>query len=112
MKEKLGPLTLGRRLGVGGMAEVFEADLDGRRVAAKLVHSAHTGDEQYLHCLLDEARLAEQLAAQLAHPHIVQVVGSGTDEGRAWVALELVEGPSLSTVPCRTASTVAIRRSA
>ncbi|MBI1945802.1 MAG: protein kinase [Deltaproteobacteria bacterium] len=94
MSSTLGPLTIGRRLGAGGMAEVFEGELGGRRVAVKLVHAEHADDRQYLSCLLDEARVLQQLA----HPHVVQVLGCGDDGGRAWVALELVEGPSLARV--------------
>jgi hypothetical protein len=78
--------------GAGGMASVFSA-LDtqtGARVALKLLAPAQ-----------DEARFEDeaQLLSRLHHPAIVRYVAHGRTEDRLpWLALEWVEGESLSTL--------------
>ncbi|MCA9719773.1 MAG: hypothetical protein KC468_34215, partial [Myxococcales bacterium] len=66
----IGRYSVLRRLGVGGMGEVYAAydpDLD-RRVAIKLVHSRLV-DEIWQSRIVREA----QALAQLSHPNVVQV---------------------------------------
>ncbi|WP_428264923.1 serine/threonine-protein kinase [Haliangium sp.] len=81
---------LGRRMGVGGSAEVFQSTLpNGRRVAVKrLVDGA--GDQQPL---LREA----ELAAALDHPNIVSVLDVQRErDGRVYLVLEHVDGVALA----------------
>lgn len=79
-------------LGRGGMAVVhaaFDRQL-GRRVAIKLMRpdrASAVGRER----LLREARAL----AQLRHPNVVDVFDVGEDRGEVFLAMELVEGPSL-----------------
>ncbi|MEM6990137.1 MAG: serine/threonine-protein kinase [Myxococcota bacterium] len=84
----LGRYVLLDQLGVGGTGEVFVAydpELD-RRVAVKRLHA---GTEV---ALVREARLL----ATLNHPNVVTVHDVGVDDGRAYLAMELVEGEDLA----------------
>ncbi|MGE5180887.1 MAG: serine/threonine-protein kinase, partial [Acidobacteriota bacterium] len=76
------------RLGAGGMGVVFSAfDPElGRKVALKLVTS---GDQDRM---LREA----QALARLAHPSVVAVHDVGKHEERVFVAMELVDGGTLT----------------
>ncbi|MEM9463352.1 MAG: S41 family peptidase [Myxococcota bacterium] len=83
---QLGRYVLLGTLGKGGMGTVFEAfdrTLD-RRVAIKVLR--HTADEHGLR-LMREA----QAMAKLSHPNVVQVYEVGRAQGRAFVAMELVQ---------------------
>jgi serine/threonine-protein kinase len=79
---------LERRLGTGGMAEVWAArDLElDRRVALKLL-----GPEA------DPARFEREAhaAAALSHPNVTQLFDYGSWQGRPYMVLELVPGGTL-----------------
>ncbi len=79
-------------LGSGGSAIVYTAydrKLD-RKIAVKLLHDQRAGAAYFR--LLREA----QALARLRHPNVVTVYDVGTlDDGRVFVAMELVEGLSL-----------------
>ncbi|MCC7540667.1 MAG: serine/threonine protein kinase [Deltaproteobacteria bacterium] len=78
-----------RRLGRGGMAEVWLAeDERGDRVALKRVLPEHAADPRFRRMFLDEAAIARALD----HPGIVRVLRSGEDDGTPWIAMELVDG--------------------
>jgi len=85
--------TITRRLGRGGMGEVFEAtDLDlGRPVALKFVAAEMTADAEALKRLEREARAA----AALQHPHIATLYAFERDDGRSFIAMELMSGGSV-----------------
>lgn len=80
-------------LGHGGMARVYAARdrvLD-RRVAIKLLR-----DEIGRDAILRERFLREaKLAARLNHTHIVRVYDAGIEADTPWIAMELIDGPSL-----------------
>jgi len=89
---RIGRFRLGRILGTGGMGVVHEAHdekLD-RKVALKLLHDDREADEQPR--LLREA----QALGRLSHPNVVQVYEVGTFEGRVWIAMEFLDGPSVA----------------
>lgn len=97
--QNFGPYRIVRRLGMGGMAETFEAILQGpsgfsRRVCLKLVRPALRQDEDSIHLFEREARLA----AKLHHSNIVSVMDFGEFEGTLYMALELVDGVDLQTL--------------
>ncbi|WP_253830399.1 WD40 repeat domain-containing serine/threonine protein kinase [Prauserella aidingensis] len=92
-----GRYRIGDLLGRGGMGEVYRA-VDtgtGRTVAVKLL--AESADEHHAARLRREA----ELAARLADPHIVEVYDTGTDDGRRYVAMRLVEGTDLRRLLAR-----------
>ena len=90
----IGPYTLEKRLGAGGMGEVYQAydrRLD-RRVAVKLIRSEHTEKPVARERFRREARAA----AALSHPSIVQIhdiVETGESDA---IVMELNEGEPLA----------------
>jgi len=91
---RLGWFEIIALLGAGGMGEVYRARdqrLD-REVALKLLPAGAITDDTARARLLDEARLA----SKLNHPHICTIHEVGESEGRPYIAMELVEGESLS----------------
>jgi len=90
----LGEFRLIRRIGRGGMAEVFLAEQTSlnRHVAVKVLRHDLVTDETYLKRFRTEALAA----AGLNHPNIVQVyvVGDTTD-GTHYIAQEYVQGQNL-----------------
>ena len=82
-------------LGAGGMGVVYSAEDPelGRTVALKVLKARPKGrdkDEP------DRLRREARALAQLAHPNVVRVYDVGVFEGRVFLALELVEGPTLA----------------
>ncbi len=89
----LGRYKLLRRVGIGGMAEVFLARQIGpdgfdRNVALKRILPSHTTDEVFVKMFQQEARLA----ARLSHPNIVQVYEHGKVGDQHFIAMEFVRG--------------------
>lgn len=87
---------IGRRIGGGGMAEVFEAEAVGergfsRRVALKRLR-AEDLDEASVRSFVDEATIA----SRLHHANIVSVLDFGLSDGRPFIVMELVDGVDLS----------------
>jgi len=99
-----GTVTLGRYellhpLGVGGMAQVFKARAVGpggfqRDVVVKRILPEYGKDSDFIRMFVDEAKIL----GLLHHPNVVQVYEFGEDDGTLFLALEYVEGPSLSRV--------------
>jgi len=95
-RRDLGRYRIQRRLGVGGMAEVFLAWQLGpggfeRKVAVKRPLPEIAQEPKAVAMFLDEARIA----AGLNHKNIAQVYEVGESEGRYFIAMEYVGGPSL-----------------
>lgn len=85
----VGRYTVARALGQGGMGVVyacFDPSLD-RQVAVKLLRRGAAAGQWLLH----EA----QALARLSHPNVVAVHEVGEHEGQVYLAMELVEGPTL-----------------
>jgi eukaryotic-like serine/threonine-protein kinase len=84
------------RLGRGGMATVYRAHdpTIGRDVAIKFLHASLCEDAGYRARFLREARAA----GGLQHPNIVVVHDVGEIDGRPYMAMELLEGDTLSAV--------------
>jgi len=82
-----------RRLGRGGMADVYVAlhqSLD-RQVALKVLRRQLASDSEYVERFKREARAA----ARLNHPNIVQVYEVGRAGDLHYIAQELIDGPNL-----------------
>ena len=90
--------TIVRRLGIGGMAEVYLCRLRGIGGFDKLVvvKRIRTDIDQgeFTEMFLDEARVS----ANLTHPNIVHIFEIDEIENRPHIAMEYVRGPILSAV--------------
>jgi serine/threonine protein kinase, bacterial len=82
--------TIVRRLGSGGMGEVYLAQHPRlpRRDALKVLPARLTADEEYRQRFSREA----DIAAELWHPHIVGIHDRGEFEGQLWLSMDFVEG--------------------
>jgi len=82
-----------RRLGSGGMAEVYLAQQQSldRQVALKVLNASLANDANYVQRFQNEARAA----ASLVHPNIVQIYEVGQAEGIHFIAQEYVAGKNL-----------------
>ena len=93
--KQLGDFRVLRRLGAGGMAEVFLAEQVSlkRPVALKILKPELLveSDDTHLKRFAQEATAA----ANLNHPHIVQVHAIGEHEGLHYIAQEYVPGLTL-----------------
>ncbi len=92
--EKVGRYQIREAIGEGAMAKVFKAyDPDiNRDLAIKVLKSQLRGDSEYHLRFLREAKGA----GVLSHPNIVTVFDVGDDGGHPYIAMELIEGPTLS----------------
>ncbi len=88
-----GRYRLGEQLGRGGMGEVWRGhdEVLGRQVAVKLL-LGDDGDES----AAMRFRMEAQTAARLNHPQVVAVYDFGEWDGRFYLVMELVQGPSLA----------------
>jgi len=84
------------RIGAGGMGVVYRSQDTqlGRPVALKVVRDNAKVDEKARARLLREARTA----SALNHPNICTIYEAGMAEGETYIAMELVEGKSLSAM--------------
>jgi serine/threonine-protein kinase len=88
-----GRYRLLRRIGSGGMADVWLAEDSHlqRRVALKILHRRFAQDREFVERFRREA----EHAAGLQHPNIVAVFDRGDVEGTYYIAMQLLEGRSL-----------------
>ncbi len=90
---QLGDYMLEKRIGSGGMGEVFRArqvSLD-RTVAVKVLPRSLASQQGFTERFQREARAA----ANLIHPNVIQVYSIGLDKGIPYFAMEYVEGEDL-----------------
>jgi len=97
--EPFGRFMLLRRLGAGGMAEVYLARLPGvagfeRHVVIKRILPALSGDPEFVERLIQEGKLA----AGLSHGNIVHIFELGQEAGEYYLAMEYVAGTDLREV--------------
>jgi serine/threonine-protein kinase len=95
----LGRYTLGERLGVGGMGEVYLAIASGlggfeKPLALKLL-LPHLSDKKPV---VDRFLAEAHLAAKMSHVNVAHIFDVGTAEGRYFIAMELVRGVSLASL--------------
>jgi len=93
---KLGRYDVIRRLGAGGMAEVYLARSRGaegvqKLVVVKRILPAHNQSPRMRQMFIDEARLS----MRLNHPNIVQVFDFNETDGGFLLCMEFVEGLDL-----------------
>lgn len=108
---RLGPYTVGRRVGRGGMASVYEGQRgDGafmQRVAVKIM-DLRLSDP----ALVVQFKAERQILARLEHPSVTRLLDGGvTALGEPYLVMEFVDGQSIDrfcdarrlTVPARLA---------
>src|SRR4051794_1853231 len=98
-----GRYLIERKLGSGGMADVYLAEDQelGRNVALKLLNERHANDDQFVERFRREA----QSAAGLNHPNIVSIFDRGQAEGTYYIAMEYLEGRTLKELLVRNGPT-------
>lgn len=91
--EAFGRYTLAKRLGAGGMGEVFlaHAGSDSTPIVVKRILPHLTENQRFLRLFLDETRIA----SRLHHPNIVRILELGEVNGTWYVAMEHVDGKDL-----------------
>jgi len=89
----LGDFELVRRIGVGGMGQVYLARQRSlkRQVAIKILKGELAANAANLQRFQAEA----EAVASLTHAHIVQVYAIGDEQGLHYMALEFVDGRNL-----------------
>lgn len=97
--QRFGQYVLVRPIAVGGMAEVWQARLDGphgfeRKFAIKRMTSTLADQPKFVQMFLDEARLM----ASLTHPNICQVFELGQRDESFYVCMEYIGGQTLHNV--------------
>lgn len=92
----LGGYAVLRKIGSGGMADVYLAEQRSlsRRVALKVLHSRLADNPSYVQRFHNEARAA----ASLVHPNIVQIYEVGEAAGHHFIAQEYVAGKNLDQI--------------
>jgi serine/threonine-protein kinase len=91
LETQLGPFTIERELGRGGMGVVYAARWEGRPCALKVALEDISARD--LKHFLAEA----DLVARVSHPGVVEILDSGTlPDGRPFVAMPLLAGETLA----------------
>ena len=93
---QVGPYSIQKQLGFGGMGEVYLAqDVRlGRRVALKLLDRSLIGDRQLRSRFIREARTA----SALDHPNTCTIHEIGEADGLLFIAMQYIEGETLKQV--------------
>lgn len=105
---RAGTYFLGRyrvvdEIGIGGMATVHLARMDGlggfqKWVAIKKIHAHLLEDESFVQMFLDEARIV----ARISHSNVATVFELGKHEDCYWIAMEYLHGEPLRELMRRT----------
>lgn len=99
LQERFGPYTLVRKIGQGGMAEVFLAYRDDQQqgtppVVVKRLHRELENNRDAVDLFLTEA----DVTLLLEHPNVIRVHDSGEAAGRYYMAMEYVHGKDLGQI--------------
>jgi len=93
---EIAGFVLGERIGSGGMGQVWvatEGEL-GRKIALKLIRTDIGDTEEMRQRFILEARTS----AAIEHPNVVPIYRVGQEEDILFIAMRLVDGPSLADV--------------
>lgn len=100
---QLGEYELIAELAQGGMGRIFLARRQGeagfeRLYAIKVMHDHLAAEPEAVTMLIDEANIA----SRLHHPNVISTVDMGIHEGRYYLVMDYIEGPTLSELFRRT----------
>ena len=97
--QRLGDYSITRLLGSGGMGQVFLAEHTRmqRVVAIKMLPIDRMKDAKAVERFYDEVRAA----SRLMHPNIVTAFDAGESEGIHYLAMEYVDGLTLTSIVAR-----------
>ncbi|EDL57476.1 serine/threonine protein kinase [Gimesia maris DSM 8797] len=92
--ERIGHFQILRRIGSGGMGDVYEGYDESlkRKVAIKVLPPELGRHDSFVKRFYSEAASV----AKIVHPHIVQIFFIGEDHGHHFFAMEFVDGESLA----------------
>jgi tetratricopeptide (TPR) repeat protein len=95
LPSRIGKYEIRGKLGRGAMGEVFRGHdpVLGREVAIKVMSVGHADAE-----LLQRFQREAQSAARLNHPNIITVYDFGDEDGKLYMAMELLEGHDVKDV--------------
>jgi hypothetical protein len=103
---RVGEYVVGRRIGSGGMAVVDAAyhvgAAGGRLVALKRVAAAFSNDPSARRLFLREA----SIVTRVEHPNVVRTYEVGEINGEAFIAMELLEGATVSQLQRTTSERI------
>jgi len=91
--QKVGKYLIVAKIGSGAMGDVYrahDAKLN-RDVAVKMMAELYASDDQ----LVQRFRREAQSAAALNHPNVVTVFDFGSEQGKFYLAMELLDGSDL-----------------
>lgn len=94
MGTQLGKYTLDKKIGAGGMADVWLARGPNGVCVLKCPHRHLCDNAEFVRMFLDEA----SLLAQLHHPGIAQIYDLGQASGAYYLAMEYVPGFDLMSI--------------
>jgi serine/threonine-protein kinase len=105
MAEQFGKYELLNKLGAGGMALTYRAQLMGaagvvKPVVIKRILPQIAEDQGFIDSFIHEAKVC----AQLSHANIAHVFDFGEQEGEYFLAMEFVKGKNLDELIDRTAA--------
>ena len=91
--EKIGRYEIRKKIGLGGMGEVYLAEDTelGRLVALKVLRASTAKNEDVVRRFVQEAKAA----SALNHPNILTVHEIGTFEDSRFIATEYIKGKTL-----------------
>lgn len=88
---QFGKYRVTKFIGQGGMAAVFEAEVDNQKVALKIPYC----QSRNLRRLVERFQKEIRLLSQLKHPHIVPVIEHGEIDGLSYFTMPLIDGQGL-----------------
>ena len=93
---EFGPYTIEKRLGSGGMGEVFLATqrVMGRKVALKILSPEISANKQQVQRFIQEIRLT----SKMEHPNIVLAFDAGIQNNHFYMAMSYVKGMDLEEI--------------
>ncbi len=99
LRRWVGRYELIHRLAHGGMATVYLGRAKGKAgfekvVAVKIIHPHLANEAEFVGMFLDEARIA----ARIHHPHVVEILDLGEDDGLYYMVMEFIEGENLAAL--------------